>query len=257
LDAHGTRVLLHFENDDYRSARQAAETRMKAAEIPGAASASELLTLRASSMSDRDVFGPRLRAERERRGISIETIASVTKVGSDLWEGLERNDFSRWPSGIFARAFVRDYARAIGLDSDEVVNEFCRIFPLGDRRGSRLIQAQAQLIGHDLTCAESGGLPTEGDRRAPRNGRNEAALRRARILSRSISTAVDASASLGLAGVVSLVTNIGFWPVAGMVTVMYYTAMTIAFGTSPGAKAVEAIQRRLPALFEVAQLQKV
>ena len=68
-------------------------------------------------MSDRDTFGPRLRAERERRGISIETIASVTKVGGDLWDGLERNDFSRWPSGIFARAFVRDYARAIGLDS--------------------------------------------------------------------------------------------------------------------------------------------
>ena len=70
-------------------------------------------------MSDRETFGPRLRAERERRGISLDTIASVTKVGGDLWEGLERNDFSRWPSGIFARAFVRDYARAIGLDSDE------------------------------------------------------------------------------------------------------------------------------------------
>ena len=83
-------------------------------------------------MSEKDTFGPRLRAERERRGISIETIASVTKVGGDLWEGLERNDFSRWPSGIFARAFVRDYARAIALDADEVVDEFCRLFPVGD-----------------------------------------------------------------------------------------------------------------------------
>ena len=110
-------------------------------------------------MSDRDTFGPRLRAERERRGISIDTIASVTKVGGDLWEGLERNDFSRWPSGIFARAFVRDYARAIGLDSDEVVDEFCRLFPLGDRRVSRLIQAQAQLIGHPLEYSESRGGP--------------------------------------------------------------------------------------------------
>ena len=63
-------------------------------------------------MSDMDTFGPRLRAERERRGISLDTIASVTKVGAELWDGLERNDFSRWPSGIFARAFIRDYARA-------------------------------------------------------------------------------------------------------------------------------------------------
>src|SRR5262245_52543413 len=43
-----------------------------------------------TSMSDCDTFGPRLRAERERRGISLDTIASVTKVGGDLWEGLER-----------------------------------------------------------------------------------------------------------------------------------------------------------------------
>src|SRR5574339_1074394 len=99
-------------------------------------------------MSDSDAFGPRLRAERERRGISLETIAAVTKVGVDLWDGLERNDFSRWPAGIFARAFVRDYARAVGLDSDDVVDEFCRLFPIGDRRASRLIKAQAELIGH-------------------------------------------------------------------------------------------------------------
>ena len=46
-------------------------------------------------MSDRDTFGPRLRRERERRGITLDTIATVTKVGTDLWEGLERNDFSR------------------------------------------------------------------------------------------------------------------------------------------------------------------
>jgi len=220
------------------------------------ASAPELLTSRASSMSDRDTFGPRLRAERERRGISIETIASVTKVGGDLWEGLERNDLSRWPSGIFARAFVRDYARAIGLDSDEVVDEFCRLFPLADRRGSRLIQAQAQLLGHHLAYAESGALPADGDRRAVPRDPGEHAIVRARVVARALATAIDAAASLGLAGCVSIVTAMSFWPVAGMVTVMYYTAMTIAFGSSPGSKAVDAIRHRLPSLFEVADRRR-
>ena len=91
-------------------------------------------------MSEQDTFGPRLRSERERRGISLNTIATVTKVGADLWVGLERNDFSKWPSGIFARAFVRDYARAIGMDADEVVDEFCRLFrgrALPNPQGSR------------------------------------------------------------------------------------------------------------------------
>ena len=155
-----------------------------------------LAVLESLFMSDRDTFGPRLRAERERRGISIDTIASVTKVGGDLWDGLERNDFSRWPSGIFARAFVRDYARAIGLDSDEVVDEFCRLFPLGDRRVSRLIQAQAQLIGHPLAYSESGAVPVDGDRRTVAPPSDESLVLRARIISRSLATALDA---IGLA----------------------------------------------------------
>jgi transcriptional regulator with XRE-family HTH domain len=204
-------------------------------------------------MSERDTFGPRLRAERERRGISIETIASVTKVGGDLWDGLERNDFSRWPSGIFARAFVRDYARAIGLDADEVVDEFCRLFPVGDRRGSRLIQAQAQLIGHHLACAESGGLPIDGDRRsAEEQPFDESTVIRARLAARALATSLDALASLGVAAGVSALMDISFWTIAGVITVMYYTGMTIAFGTSPGLRVVEALRQRIPSLFEVA-----
>ena len=109
-------------------------------------------------MSERDTFGPRLRSERERRGISIETIVLVTKVGADLWLGLERNDFSKWPSGIFARAFVRDYAKAVGLDADEIVDEFCRLFPLGDRRAARIIKAQAEIIGHNPSSVEDTAL---------------------------------------------------------------------------------------------------
>ena len=208
-------------------------------------------------MSERDTFGPRLRAERERRGISIETIASVTKVGGDLWEGLERNDFSRWPSGIFARAFVRDYARAIALDADEVVDEFCRLFPVGDRRGSRLIQAQAQLIGHQLAYAESGGLPADGDRRsAQEQPLDESTIVRARLMGRALATSLDAMASLSVAAGVSALMDISFWTVAGVITVMYYTGMTIAFGTSPGLRVVEALRQRIPSLFEVADRRR-
>jgi len=117
-------------------------------------------------MSDRDTFGARLRIARERRGISIDTIASVTNVPPELWEGLERNDVSRWPAGVFARSFVRHYARAIGLDETEVVNEFCRTFPIGDRRSLRILAGQARIIGHELTVEDDpGGLPAEGDRR--------------------------------------------------------------------------------------------
>jgi transcriptional regulator with XRE-family HTH domain len=118
-------------------------------------------------MSERDTFGPRLRRERERRGISLETIASVTNVSIELWKGFEANDLSRWPKGLFARSFVRDYAKAVGLDANEVVDDFCRLFPLGDRRALPLIRGQARIIGHETVATDETALIPGGvDRRA-------------------------------------------------------------------------------------------
>jgi transcriptional regulator with XRE-family HTH domain len=116
-------------------------------------------------MSERDTFGPRLRRERERRGISLEVLATRTNVSAELWIGLETNDFSKWPGGLFARAFVRDYARVIGLDPVELVDDFCRLFPVGDRRSLPKLRAQAELIGHEL--AIPGGVDRRGAAGSP------------------------------------------------------------------------------------------
>src|SRR5262247_2692370 len=122
---------------------------------------------RGSAMSERETFGPRLRRERERRGISLETIAAQTNVSIELWIGLESNDFSKWPGGLFARAFVRDYARVVGLDADEVIDDFCRLYPIGDRRVTPTLRAQAELIGHELEPGDETRLIPGGvDRRA-------------------------------------------------------------------------------------------
>ena len=74
-------------------------------------------------------FGARLRYERERRQIALRSIAEGTKISFSLLEGLERDDVSRWPSGIFRKSFVRAYAEAIGLDPDSVVREFVERYP--------------------------------------------------------------------------------------------------------------------------------
>src|SRR5436190_17982864 len=119
-----------------------------------------------SIMSERDTFGPRLRRERERRGISLDANVTLINVSLELWEGFESGDLSRWPTGLYARAFVRDYAKAVGLDPDEVVDDFCRLFPLGDRRALPVIAATADLIGHDTTATDDPGMIPGGvDRR--------------------------------------------------------------------------------------------
>jgi transcriptional regulator with XRE-family HTH domain len=101
-------------------------------------------------MSERDAFGPNLRRLRMQRGVTIEHIAATTKVSAALWTGLEQNNLSRWPTGIYARAFVRDYARAIGVDAEATVDEFCRCFPHGDRRAEPVFREHADIVGHAL-----------------------------------------------------------------------------------------------------------
>lgn len=74
-------------------------------------------------------FGAHLRHERERREIPLESIASSTKIKLGLLEGLENDDVSHWPSGIFRRAFIRSYAKAIGLEPDAIAREFLQRHP--------------------------------------------------------------------------------------------------------------------------------
>lgn len=102
----------------------------------------------------REAFGPNLRRIRVQRGIRIERIAAETKINIELLKELERNDFSRWPVGIYARAYVRQYAYAIGVDPDSTVDEFCRWFPQGDRRAEKVVREQATIVGHDLAWKE-------------------------------------------------------------------------------------------------------
>ena len=81
-----------------------------------------------TAATDND-FGHRLRRERERRQISLSSIAANTKISAALLDGLERGDVSRWPHGIFRKSFVRDYATAIGIDPDATVREFLERHP--------------------------------------------------------------------------------------------------------------------------------
>jgi transcriptional regulator with XRE-family HTH domain len=74
-------------------------------------------------------IGRRLRRERERRQIALASIAANSKISVSLFADLERDDVSRWPSGIFRRSFIRAYAEAVGLDPDATTREFLERFP--------------------------------------------------------------------------------------------------------------------------------
>src|SRR4051794_38741573 len=67
-------------------------------------------------------FGSWLRQQREIRNINLREISENTKIGMRYLEALEEDRFEVLPAPIFAKGFLREYAKYVGLDPDEVVN---------------------------------------------------------------------------------------------------------------------------------------
>jgi hypothetical protein len=97
-------------------------------------------------------LGARLRQRREEQHIALSTIVDQTKIKLSWLEALERDDVSRWPSGIFGRAFVRAYAHAIGMEPDVVVKEFLELHP-------DPFDAEAAVEAAAEAAASDGGAP--------------------------------------------------------------------------------------------------
>ena len=97
-------------------------------------------------MNSQEMFVTRLRRHRMRSRVSIEEIAANLRIRPDLLEALEKNDLTGWPRGLYSRAWIRAYALAIDLDPVDTVEEFCRLFPQGDRRTGGTIQEIASIV---------------------------------------------------------------------------------------------------------------
>lgn len=74
--------------------------------------------------SELGAFGEELRREREIRGISLKEISDATKISKRFLEALEKNDHKSLPAPVFTRGFVREYARYVGLNAEEMVNRY-------------------------------------------------------------------------------------------------------------------------------------
>lgn len=74
---------------------------------------------------EKDVtLGEYLRHEREKRGVTIEQVASATKVGVKTLHSLEEDLFIELPAKPFIRGFVTSYCRFIGLDPKDTLSRF-------------------------------------------------------------------------------------------------------------------------------------
>ena len=156
-----------------------------------------------------------LKAARERRGVPLSQIARSTKVCESHFAALERGDLRAWPKGLFRRAFFRSYVAMIGLPVSETMEEFARLFPDGDAKGTAgsADDASALRLSFDSTW-QGPGMP---------------------IASRLLTAIIDAGAVLVVAAVYAWLAGVNIATTTAIVSVSYFTLATILLGDSPTA----------------------
>jgi cytoskeleton protein RodZ len=68
--------------------------------------------------------GEFFRQVRETKGLTLDEVASKTRIRTDFVKALEDGNFAKLPDQVFARGFVRSYARSLGLDEEDAIHRF-------------------------------------------------------------------------------------------------------------------------------------
>ena len=100
---------------DRRSALAAARKDPRSAETNAGSSTD------AESAEHYESPGPYIRAQRMRRGLSLDQLAAQTKIPRAQLELLEADRYEELPGMVFAKGFLRVCARTLELDEDTVL----------------------------------------------------------------------------------------------------------------------------------------
>ncbi len=71
-----------------------------------------------------DSLGNRFRTARESQGLTLEQMVAKTRIQEAYLKALEEDAFGQLPAQVFAKGFVRSYARSLNLDEEECLRLF-------------------------------------------------------------------------------------------------------------------------------------
>ena len=69
-------------------------------------------------------IGQKLKEKREENGVSVEEAAEDLKVRPSQITSVENGNTDAFQDMVFLKYFVRDYAKYLGLNSEEIIDEF-------------------------------------------------------------------------------------------------------------------------------------
>jgi transcriptional regulator with XRE-family HTH domain len=176
-------------------------------------------------INERRAFGERLRRQREKQHVTLDQIATATKVAASLFAGLEKGDCSRWPGGMYNRSFIRGYAAAVRLDPDDTAAEFAECYN---------------------APAETSSPPSPSGPMAARHPPPPFALRlklemdpeevRRRAARRAVLAVVDVLVVAAVAGIVALTAGIPYWSALAIFSIAYQVSVRLLSGVSPAER---------------------
>jgi cytoskeletal protein RodZ len=74
-------------------------------------------------------LGQLLKKARLEKGISLEQLEEMTKIRKRYLEAIEEGDYNVLPGNFYVRAFIKNYAEAVGLDPNEVLTFYGNAIP--------------------------------------------------------------------------------------------------------------------------------
>ncbi|WP_010093307.1 helix-turn-helix domain-containing protein [Ornithinibacillus scapharcae] len=74
-------------------------------------------------------IGARLREARESKDLSLDTLQDITKIQKRYLVAIEEENFSVLPGKFYAKAFIKEYAIAVGLDPNQLMEEYVEDIP--------------------------------------------------------------------------------------------------------------------------------
>lgn len=69
-------------------------------------------------------LGARLKEARTAKGYSIEDLQEITKIQKRYLAGIEDGNYASMPGAFYVRAFIKQYAEAVGLNGDELLETY-------------------------------------------------------------------------------------------------------------------------------------
>ena len=69
-------------------------------------------------------LGKTLKAAREEKGLSLDDLQQLTKIQKRYLIGIEKGDYAMMPGKFYVRAFIKQYAEAVGIEPEEIFELF-------------------------------------------------------------------------------------------------------------------------------------